>query len=208
MEKHSFLFVNRPGHDFMRQYSGKLTFGDTMKLILSMGKSTVSNEIINYFDMDVDRIPTPSAFNQRRKQLSLFVFQYLFNEFSVSFPQVTHQLITCTSMVLLTLSQRLFSISGSSRYKSRMNVQHYMICWLILIRMFPKDISSPPIGDMNPNKNIPHFKPLLASRSAVYIRFRVLKIKTSDTTWEYIITNLPDSFDLDDIKECYHWPSL
>jgi hypothetical protein len=71
--------------------------------------------------------------------------------------------------------------------------------------MIPKDISSPPIGDMNPNKNIPHFKPLLAGRDAVYIRFRILKIKTSDTTWEYIITNLPDSFDLDDIKECYHW---
>jgi hypothetical protein len=91
MEKHSYLFVNRPGHDFMRQYFGKLTFSDTMKLILSMEKSTVSNEIINYFDMDVDRIPTPSAFNQRRNQLSLFAFQYLFNEFSVSFPQVTHQ---------------------------------------------------------------------------------------------------------------------
>lgn len=32
---------------------------------------------------------------------------------------------------------------------------------------------------------------------------RVLKIKTAPNTFEYIITNLPFSFDINDIKTCY-----
>ena len=58
---------------------------------------------------------------------------------------------------------------------------------------------------MNPNKNIPHFKPLLDGNHLAYASFRVLKIKTAKDTYEYIITNLPSTFDLEDIKCCYHW---
>ena len=58
---------------------------------------------------------------------------------------------------------------------------------------------------MNPTKTIPHFEELLNGRSIHYIEFRVLKIKTGDESYEYIITNLPYSFDINDIKECYHW---
>ena len=36
------------------------------------------------------------------------------------------------------------------------------------------------------------------------MQFRVLKIKTAENTYEYIITNLPHSFVLQDIKDCYH----
>ncbi len=105
MEKYSFLFVKRPGHDFMRQYFGKLTFSDTMKLILSMEKSTVSSEIINYFDMDVDRIPTPSAFNQRRNQLSLFAFQYLLmNSLYLSLRLLINSKIVAYSLLMVPIS--------------------------------------------------------------------------------------------------------
>ena len=58
---------------------------------------------------------------------------------------------------------------------------------------------------MNPTKTIPHFEELLNGKSLHYIEFRVLKIKTGDESYEYIITNLPYSFDINDIKECYHW---
>ena len=37
------------------------------------------------------------------------------------------------------------------------------------------------------------------------MQFRVVKIKTAENTYEYLITNLPHSFTMDDIKECYHW---
>ena len=33
----------------------------------------------------------------------------------------------------------------------------------------------------------------------------MVKIKTGDNVFEYIITNLPGSFDISDIKDCYHW---
>ena len=58
---------------------------------------------------------------------------------------------------------------------------------------------------MNPTKTIPHFEELLNGKSLHYLEFRVLKIKTGDESYEYIITNLPYSFDINDIKECYHW---
>lgn len=58
---------------------------------------------------------------------------------------------------------------------------------------------------MNPNKNIPHFPDFLNTKHLGYLSFRVLKIRTSENTCEYIITNLPGTFDKEDIKECYHW---
>ena len=56
---------------------------------------------------------------------------------------------------------------------------------------------------MNPSKNTPHFKPLLNCKHLCVVQFRVLKIKTAPNTFEYIITNLPFSFDINDIKTCY-----
>ena len=89
MEKHHWLFSCNPGHDFMRQDQGKLTFSDTMKLIIGMGKGTTTDELIDFFDMDPDLIPSNSAFVQRRGQISLSAFEYLFQEFSSAFPQIT-----------------------------------------------------------------------------------------------------------------------
>ena len=47
-DKH-WLFFSNPGHDFMRQSLGKLSFADTMRLVLIMGKSTSSTEMIRFF---------------------------------------------------------------------------------------------------------------------------------------------------------------
>lgn len=91
MSKKHWLFSNNPGHAFMRQGLGKLDFYNTMRLILSMGKGTTSDEINDYFDLDPDRITSQSAFIQRRKQISLSAFEYLFDEFSSSFPQITNR---------------------------------------------------------------------------------------------------------------------
>ena len=77
MEKHHWLFSSNPGHDFMLQYQGKLTFSDTMKLLIGMGKGTTDDEIIDFFGMDPGLIPSNSAFVQRRGQISLSAFEYL-----------------------------------------------------------------------------------------------------------------------------------
>ena len=56
MSENRWLYVNHPQSDFTRQDTGKLTFSDTMRLIIGMGKSTTNDEISEYFDLDPDRI--------------------------------------------------------------------------------------------------------------------------------------------------------
>ena len=69
MSENHWLFSNNPGHDFMRQNTGKLSFYDTIQMILTMGKGSTSDEIMDYFDLDPDSIPSNSAFIQRRNQI-------------------------------------------------------------------------------------------------------------------------------------------
>lgn len=100
MAEHHWLFSKNPGHDFTRQHLGKLSFYDTMRLIISMGKGSTNDEIMGYFDLDPDLIPSQSAFCQRRRQISLSAFEYLFSEFSSSFPSTTdkfkdHCILAC-----------------------------------------------------------------------------------------------------------------
>ena len=78
--------------------------------------------------------------------------------------------------------KRFFTDKYMKKMKSRPQVYHYM----------------------NPAKNIPHFTPLLNDRHLVYLAFRVIKLKSPDGSFEYIISNLPYSFDIEDIRECYH----
>ena len=100
MAEHHWLFSKNPGHDFTRQHLGKLSFYDTMRLIISMRKGRTNDEIMDYFDLDPDLIPSQSAFCQRRRQISLSAFEYLFSEFSSSFPSTTdkfkdHCILAC-----------------------------------------------------------------------------------------------------------------
>lgn len=71
MAEHHWLFSKNPGHDFTRQHLGKLSFYDTMRLIISMGKGSTNDEIMDYFNLDPDLIPSQSAFCQRRRQIFL-----------------------------------------------------------------------------------------------------------------------------------------
>ena len=55
-------------------------------------------------------------------------------------------------------------------------------------------------------KEVPFYELLDRDRRHLYfMQFRVVKIKTAENTYEYLITNLPHSFTIEDIKECYHW---
>ena len=48
MADHHWLFSTNPGHDFMRQSIGKLSFQDTMRLILTMGKETLYEHLAKW----------------------------------------------------------------------------------------------------------------------------------------------------------------
>ena len=310
MENHHWMFSEKPGADFSRQGKGKLSFSDTMRLIISMGKGSTSDEIVDYFDLDTVAIPSQSAFSQRRAQITPYAFQYLFSEFSSSFTNTTHQFkdhcvlaFDGTHIVYTTNNEiiedynkpRLVDYKGynhmhlngfvdvisktfldveiqpgqqpDERDAMRSMLDHfqpdnpekYIItadrgyesydfffqCELkkmnyvfrvkapsssrsllssfaselpddqeefdVTIKRFFTDKYSNIMKDqnevyryMNPYKTIPHFKEFLGGKHLRYLQFRVLKIKTGDNTYEYIVTNLPYSFDLDDIKEIYH----
>ena len=309
MAENHWLFTNDPGHAFMRQNLGKLDFYNTMRMLLCMGKETTTNEIINYFDMDVDKIPSQSALIQRRKQINLSAFKYLFDEFSSAFPQITHKfkdhcilagdgthvvyttnaeiiedfnkprladykgynhmhlngLVDVTSKAFLdfiiqpgqqpderaALHEMLhhfkpdcpdkYIITADRGYESYDLIFHCELKkFSYVFRMKSPDVPTSILSSfidqfpldqeefdvtierfftdrysgimkeqtsvyhyMNPNKNVPHFYQLLGDQHLVYIQFRVLKIKTADDTYEYVISNLPHDFDIVDIKCCY-----
>ena len=311
MAEHHWLFSNNPGHDFMRQDLGKLSFYDTMRMIIGMGKGCTNDEIMDYFDLDPDCIPSQSAFCQRRSQISLSAFEYLFSEFSSSFPRTTnkfkdHCILTCDGchVVYTTNSEiiedynipRLIDYKGYNHMhlngfvdvisKAFLDIviqpgQHpdereafhtmldhfqpddpekYIItadrgyesydllfhCELkhlnyvfrmkapsssksllssyiselpddqeefdVTIKRFFTDKYTSIMKDqsdvyhyMNPYKNIPHFQQLLNDKHLYFMQFRVVKIKVAENTYEYMITNLPHTFVLEDIKACYHW---
>ena len=75
----AWLYSSRPGHAFTR--TGKLGFAKTMELVIAMEGGTLSDEIMEYFNYDLNS-PTPSAFVQQRSMLKLEAFQYLFKEFT------------------------------------------------------------------------------------------------------------------------------
>ena len=283
MSEHHWLFSNNPEHDFMRQHQGKLSFYDTIRLIIGMGKGTTNDEIMDYFDMVPDLIPSQSAFNQRRSQISLSAFEYLFSEFSSSFPATTnkfkdHCILACDGchIVYTTNSEiiedynkpRLIDYKGYNHMhlngfvdviskafldiviadrgyesydllfhcelknlnyvfrvkapSSSKSLLSYYATELpddleefdVTIKRYFTDKATNVMKDqsdvyryINPSKNTPHFYELLNrdKRHLYFMQFRVVKIKTAENTYEYLITNLPHSFTMDDIKECYRW---
>lgn len=75
-------FVKNPNVDFTRKR--KLSFETVMNLILSMGGNSLTSELMEYFDYDVD-MASSSAFLQQRNKLLPFAFEFIFNEFTHSF---------------------------------------------------------------------------------------------------------------------------
>lgn len=311
MSDHHWLFTRNPNRDFSRQHLGKLSFYDTMRLIIGMGKGSTADEVNDFFDMDCDKIPSLSAFNQRRSQITLSAFQYLFSEFSSSFRDTTHRfkdhcilafdgchVVYSTNETYLEdyNKPRLIDYRGYNHMhlngfvdvisKAFLDIQiqpgqqpderkamndmlehfspddptqyiitadrgyeSYDLIFQCLLKKLnfvfrvksphsSRSLLSSYISDlpeeqeeydvtvkrffsdkltnlmkqqpdvyhyMNPYKNIPHFYKLLNDQHLVYLQFRALKIKTAPNTYEYIITNLPHSFDWNDIKEIYHW---
>jgi hypothetical protein len=76
------LFVKNPNADFIRKR--KLSFETVMKLMLSMGGNSLTNELMEYFYYDVN-MASSSAFIQQRDKILPVAFEFLFKEFTHSF---------------------------------------------------------------------------------------------------------------------------
>ena len=74
-------FVKVPGKDFTR--TRKLSFEDTIILMLSMGGGSLNKELLEYFDYNPN-VATSSAFIQQRDKLLTETFKYLLYKFTHS----------------------------------------------------------------------------------------------------------------------------
>lgn len=74
-------YVSNPGKDLTR--TKKLPPAKLMNFLVSQGSSSTKNEILDFFDMDVNR-PTASALNQQRAKLKPEALEAVFHEFNSS----------------------------------------------------------------------------------------------------------------------------
>ena len=77
------LFVRNPEKDFTRER--KLPFGTMLRLLLYMGGNSICKELLEEHDYDIDT-PTTSAFVQQRDKILPEALEFLFHEFTCSFP--------------------------------------------------------------------------------------------------------------------------
>lgn len=74
-------YVNDPSKDMTR--TRKFPPAKLMNFIISEGSSSTKNELLDFFDLDVNR-PTASAFNQQRAKLKPEAFEAVFRNFNSS----------------------------------------------------------------------------------------------------------------------------
>ena len=73
-------FVRNPDTDFIRDR--KISFRDTINFILSMGGSTLNQELLDYFLFNSLGTPTASAFVQQRAKVLPDAFRHIFRRFT------------------------------------------------------------------------------------------------------------------------------
>lgn len=81
LEQRKDQFVKHPGKDFTRKR--KFSFQALITLMLSMGGKSLENELLEFFDYNLDTVSS-SAFIQNRNKLLPETFEVLFNEFNKS----------------------------------------------------------------------------------------------------------------------------
>ena len=267
MSNNHWLFTQNPGHDFSRQHLGKLSFADTIRMLIGMSSSfpstthqfkddmcilafdgchvvyTTNATLIE--DYNKPRLADYKGYNHMHLNGFVDVISKSFLDVVIQPGQHPDEREAMRSMLehFIPDNPEKYIITTDRGYESYDNI---FLCELkklnyvfrvktpsssrsllssyiselpdeqeefdVKIKRFFTNKKTNIMKEqsavyhyMNPTKTIPHFEELLNGKSLHYIEFRVLKIKTGDESYEYIITNLPYSFDINDIKECYHW---
>ena len=91
-------FVKDPLRDFTRKR--KLSFSDTIMLLISMECGSIRSELLKFFNYSPDTA-TSSAFIQQRDKIKPHAFQHLFYSFNKEFSATVHK------------GYRLFAVDGS-----------------------------------------------------------------------------------------------
>lgn len=74
-------FAVHPEKDFTRRK--KIPADILLAFLISEGSSSTKNELLDFFDMDIDK-PSDSAFNQQRAKLKPEVLESVFRKFNES----------------------------------------------------------------------------------------------------------------------------
>ena len=267
MSNNHWLFTQNPGHDFSRQHLGKLSFADTIRMIIGMSSSfpstthqfkddmcilafdgchvvyTTNATLIE--DYNKPRLADYKGYNHMHLNGFVDVISKSFLDVVIQPGQHPDEREAMRSMLehfnpdnpekyIITTDRgyesydniflcELKKLNYVFRVKAPSSSRSVLSSYIselpdeqeefdVKIKRFFTNKKTNIMKEqsdvyhyMNPTKTIPHFEELLNGKSLHYLEFRVLKIKTGDESYEYIITNLPYSFDINDIKECYHW---
>ena len=111
MEENRKDFVKDPLRDFTRKR--KLSFSDTMMMLISMECGTIRSELLKFFDYSPETA-TPSAFIQQRDKLKPSAFQHLFHAFTAELPSATHK---GYHLFAVDGSDVLIPVEGNEEYK-------------------------------------------------------------------------------------------
>lgn len=148
----AWLFLKNPSKDFTRKR--KLSFQDTISVLLSMEGKSTTNELLDYFRCSVNT-PTASALRQQRDKIMPEAFELLFQEF----------VDVCIDKNVLFNGYRLLVIDGSD----------------LAIAANPSDPDSyfPGSNGQRPY-NILHLNALYDLRQKVYVDAIIQKSRTAN----------------------------
>lgn len=104
-------FVKNPGSDFTRH--SRLCFENIVNMILSMGGQSISQELLDFFQMVAPEVPTASAFVQQRAKILPDAFQHIFQRLNGAFPPGLQD--PASGLALVACDGTDVSFAGSSR---------------------------------------------------------------------------------------------
>lgn len=134
------LFLRNPVADFSR--NRKINFKTFIGITMNSGGCTMSKELLDYFDFDVNT-PTVSAYTQQRAKVLPEAFEYLFHEFtSVNKTIINlyegYQLLACDGSNLNIASdpQNHETLWKSNQFGKTMNRMHLNVLYDVLNRVY------------------------------------------------------------------------
>jgi len=88
LASHPDLFCKKPGTDFTR--NRKIPAGDLLRFSILMERDCVDMELLKYFDHDLDKTPTQSAYIQQRSKLTPDTFRMVLEGFNRTLAATTY----------------------------------------------------------------------------------------------------------------------
>lgn len=134
------LFLRNPVVDFSR--NRKINFKTFIGITMNSGGCTMSKELLDYFDFDVNT-PTVSAYTQQRAKVLPQAFEYLFHEFTMANSSAVnlydgYQLLACdgSNLSIASNPKDQETQRKSNQFDKLKNHLHLNVLYDVLNRVF------------------------------------------------------------------------